>query len=111
MFLSSVLLLLSELCCELCLHSTLPTLLSNILSSFHHISLGAGDLNHRDFSQECDLHTGGLSVSPHLFQHHTVVSSYEQVKWIILDCTYVVVQISEMKVTSNLGFELLCVVN
>lgn len=51
-----------------------------VLSYFHHISLGAGDMNHRDFSQECDLHTGGLSVSPHLCQHHTVLSSYEQVK-------------------------------
>lgn len=40
--------------------------------------MGAGDLDHRQFAQECDLYTSGLSVSPHVCSHHTAPLSYEQ---------------------------------
>ena len=40
--------------------------------------MGAGDLDHRQFAQQCDLYTGGLHVSPHVAQHHTNMSGYDQ---------------------------------
>eukprot|EP00731_Ephydatia_muelleri_P032052 Em0023g559a len=40
--------------------------------------MGAGDLDHRQFAQECDLYTGGLFVSPHVCSHHTSPLGYEQ---------------------------------
>ena len=40
--------------------------------------MGAGDLDYRQFAQECDLYTGGLSVSPHVASHHTTPLGYEQ---------------------------------
>ena len=40
--------------------------------------MGAGDLDHRQFAQQCDLYTGGLHVSPHVTQHHTNLCGYDQ---------------------------------
>lgn len=40
--------------------------------------MGAGDLDHRQFAQQCDLYTGGLHVSPHVAQHHTNMCGYDQ---------------------------------
>ena len=38
--------------------------------------MGAGDLNHRQFAQQADLYTGGLSMSR---AHHSNQLGYEQV--------------------------------
>ena len=40
--------------------------------------MGAGDLDHRQFAQQCDLYTGGLHISPHVTQHHTNLCGYDQ---------------------------------
>ena len=42
-------------------------------------SLGAGDMDHREFSQACDLRTGGLTVSPQILPDHSCSLSYQQV--------------------------------
>ena len=40
--------------------------------------MGAGDLDYRQFAQQCDLYTGGLSASPYISAHHTVSHGYDQ---------------------------------
>jgi len=44
-----------------------------------HYRMGAGDLDHRQFSQQVDLYTGGLNLSPHICSHHSNELGYEQV--------------------------------
>jgi Zn-dependent M16 (insulinase) family peptidase len=41
-------------------------------------SLGAGDMDHREFSQVCDLRTGGLYLSPQIVPDHSCHQSYQQ---------------------------------
>ena len=65
------------------------TVLTYTVCLFHHervlsctstlfCRMGAGDLDHRQFAQQCDLYTGGLHVSPHVAQHHTNMCGYDQ---------------------------------
>ncbi len=42
--------------------------------------LGAGGLDFREFSQQEDLYTGGLGVSPHITDHHTDSTLLEEVR-------------------------------
>lgn len=40
--------------------------------------MGAGDLDSRQFSLQCDLYSGGLNVSPHVCAHHSTVNGFDQ---------------------------------
>ncbi len=48
--------------------------------------MGAGGLDHRQFAQQCDLYTGGLSVCPHVVSHHTHPSGYDQGVFLASHC-------------------------
>jgi len=52
--------------------------------------MGAGDLNHRQFAQQVDLYTSGLSVSSHICAHHSNELGYEQV----IVCIYLFIYVS-----------------
>lgn len=40
--------------------------------------MGAGDLDFRQFAQQSDLYTGGLSASPYISAHHTTSYGYDE---------------------------------
>lgn len=40
--------------------------------------MGAGDMDHRQFAQLCDLCCGGLSAIPHLSVHHSSSAAIDQ---------------------------------
>lgn len=46
----------------------------------HYYRLGTQDMNYKQLSDEIDLYTNGLSVTPHLSPHHTNSSHMEQVR-------------------------------
>lgn len=44
--------------------------------------MGAGQRNYEDLAQEMEMYTGGLSVSPHIVNHHSQLDRFELVSQI-----------------------------
>eukprot|EP00794_Sanderia_malayensis_P000544 gene544-1199_t len=59
--------------------SSLPFSLKPYLPLFCSIitKMGAGNRNYEELSQDIEMYTGGLSVSPHLVSHHTDQDNFE----------------------------------
>jgi len=60
--------------------TSIPYILRPYLPLFCRVltKLGAGQFDYKELSQQIELHTGGLGVSPHISTHHTDEDSFEQ---------------------------------